>query len=316
MARNGTSAIVRQLADFAHADHPNLIPLVTDDLHVWHVAIVGLTEPYAPKEGAPADETPVFVFELRLPETFPDKPPRLRALTPNGTYTRDHWVCLSFGEYHANQWNAAFGVIGCARELFNGLIVPPGSGIGLVQPPASDAAKLAFGRASRAWNERNLPDVMEAYRQFGRDHPELTAVRAPGRDDVVSVRHFTRWNKARARSDTLDAARRAYAALVSSGWEAGGIAALYPDADADALAALMETLVDDKAWDIAQPADAAGARAALERALADAGVTLDPAADLAALEHNTGVAPARVFNRLNARMQLELDDVPLDEPAA
>ena len=322
MSRTGHQAVIRQFNDFVNADSPYLVPLLDEaDLFTWHIAVTGLSTPYTAADNAPAAEQPVFFFRLKLPENFPDKPPKLVAITPNGTYETNGGICLAFGEYHSSNWNAAFGVIGCARELFNGLIIAPiGGGIRVKRGGPTDKQKRAFGAASRQWNAKHHPGLVEAYELYCATHPDLVVARAPGHDDAVPARQYTRWMemhtkaaKKGGRHGDPEATVRAFAALTGPHWVAGS----FPGADlAEGFAAVVAALLgDDHIWDVEAPTDNAPASviSAFAGPLAIA-TTREPAALTADIERglaNTGVSAAAVFNALNDAADLGLD--PVDE---
>jgi ubiquitin-conjugating enzyme E2 J2 len=133
------------------------------DMRVVYFLIGGLGDPYAGGE---------YVFQLIAPDEFPQKPPRLIFLTPNGLFTPGHKVCISVGEFHANDrpgkdgahgWRPALGLRGFALEVVNALICSAdlGHGIGIDHQPPKEKRKLA--RVSRAFNQEYLAEITAAF---------------------------------------------------------------------------------------------------------------------------------------------------------
>ena len=154
------------------------------DMRVVYFLVGGLGDPYAGGE---------YVFQLIAPDEFPQKPPRLIFLTPNGLFTPGHKVCISVGEFHANDrpgkdgahgWRPALGLRGFALEVVNALICSAdlGSGIGIDHRPPEEKRKLA--RDSRAYNEKYLAEIAAAFEaQIAANSSEpvanILAARAP-----------------------------------------------------------------------------------------------------------------------------------------
>ena len=154
------------------------------DMRVVYFLIGGLGDPYAGGE---------YVFQLIAPDEFPQKPPRLIFLTPNGLFTPGHKVCISVGEFHANDrpgkdgahgWRPALGLRGFALEVVNALICSAdlGSGIGIDHRPPEEKRKLA--RDSRAYNKKYLAEITAAFEaQIAENSSEpvanILAARAP-----------------------------------------------------------------------------------------------------------------------------------------
>lgn len=331
MSRNGLQAILRQHAAFVEADSPHYALLPDPEaLHTCHAVIAPIVAPYAPAEfDTPEAERPMFLFEVSLPKDFPDSPPKLRALTPNGVYQPGGWICLEFGAYHPGDWNPAFGIVGCVRELFNGFLVrPEGGGIGIVSPPTSDTAKHMLACTSRAWNLDNYPQLVAAFDELRASRPELTISRAPGRDDAVPLQYYLRWatTVAKGRDPDAELVRMAFGALCGPYWEVGTFmrAAVrawrasnhveeMPRAILNALvgyAALVGAVLEDAVWEIEPPANAEEALTGLYDALVRAnvdGTRAEAEATVARLCANVDVCPVAMFNSLSESMGLGFD---------
>ncbi|NBQ71241.1 MAG: hypothetical protein EBU46_21350, partial [Nitrosomonadaceae bacterium] len=130
-----------------------------DDLRVVYFLVAGLGDPYAGGE---------YVFQLIVPDDFPAKPPRLVFLTPTGVFKPGDRVCISVGEFHANDrpgkdgahgWRPTLGLRGFALEVVNALICSDdlGSGIGIEHKPPNEKRALALG--ARAYNGARLAEI-------------------------------------------------------------------------------------------------------------------------------------------------------------
>ena len=106
------------------ANNPNLITYVDENnLTIWYFLIKGLKD--TPFEGGE------YIFKLKAPDQFPHKPPSFEFCTPNGVYDIGGKICISVGEFHANDkpgstgsygWRPSLGMYGFANEVLNGLI--------------------------------------------------------------------------------------------------------------------------------------------------------------------------------------------------
>lgn len=167
-------------------DSENILFLPDDsNLLVCHLMVVGLPYPYNGGE---------FILRLVSPDCFPQKPPEARSYTANGVYTPGSLICISIGEFHADDrksvdggavgWRPALGIRGFARELVNGIIVPeglnlrkhPGSGRGgLGIEDTTPAERVALAARSAKYNCEHNPKLREDFLKYAEAHPELKA---------------------------------------------------------------------------------------------------------------------------------------------
>jgi len=133
------------------------------DMRVVYFLVAGLGDPYAGGE---------YIFQLIVPDEFPAKPPRLVFLTPTGVFVPGHRVCISVGEFHANDrpgkdgahgWRPALGLRGFALEVVNALICSAdlGGGIGIEHKTPNEKRALALG--ARAYNRARLAEISELF---------------------------------------------------------------------------------------------------------------------------------------------------------
>lgn len=147
----------RELANDLCADY-HAAPL-EDDIFEWHCTLRG---PIGTEfEGG------LYHFRILLPAEYPFRPPSLMMLTPNGRFELNTKICISFTNYHEEEWQPAWGV----RTAILGLqgIFPlrgqAANGVGSVEYPISERKRLA--QLSREWvcpkcrlsNLECLPDL-------------------------------------------------------------------------------------------------------------------------------------------------------------
>lgn len=223
-----------QLKAANEADHPNIMVYVDEsDVKCWFFLVTNLPGPYAGGE---------YIFRLTAPATFPLKPPEFEFLTPNGVFELGGKICISIGEFHANDaagktgaygWRPALGMIGFAREVVNGMLVPDNLGDGIRirnDPPATKAGHAA---ASEAYNRQHLAELVGHFQAFEAAHPDHKVVR------------FRRMWRAAAAASAADFASAMLSSLPpvfadafgETGWailaESLGYAAQIPDIPAD-----------------------------------------------------------------------------------
>lgn len=147
-------------------EHVVLLP--DDDLQAVHLAVVNLPDPY---EGG------VYFFRLTPPDDYPERPPELVALTPNGVYVPGGKICISVGSYHptlsaaGHGWRKVLGLVGFAREVANGLIVPDALGHGLNIDVQGPAARRRLAAESAAYNRERFGGLVEAFEAAVAEHP-------------------------------------------------------------------------------------------------------------------------------------------------
>lgn len=143
---------------------PYLLPVLDEELPtVWWFFISGLPAPYEGGE---------YIFKLTAPEEFPHKPPSLEFLTPNGVFETGGPVCISVGEFHAEDkpgpegsygWRPSLGMGGFAREVLNGLICLDKDDVGIRIGVVSDEEKAALAARSREFNYAHYPGLMSLF---------------------------------------------------------------------------------------------------------------------------------------------------------
>jgi ubiquitin-protein ligase len=158
-------------------DHPHLLYAVDEaDARVWHFMVVNLPAPYEGGE---------FLFRLRAPDDFPQRPPELAFLTPTGVFEADSGkVCISIGEFHGQDragregsygWRPVLGMIGFAGEVVNALVVPESLGGGIRVRNDDAATKAALAATSAAHNAEHHPRLCALMRAAAAARPDSRA---------------------------------------------------------------------------------------------------------------------------------------------
>ena len=75
---------------------------IKDDMFCWHFTIRG--PPDTEFEGG------LYHGVIKLPMTYPNRPPNIMFLTPNGRFDINMDVCLSMTKYHKEEWQAAWTI--------------------------------------------------------------------------------------------------------------------------------------------------------------------------------------------------------------
>jgi ubiquitin-conjugating enzyme E2 J1 len=131
----------RELANDPCTDY-HAAPL-EDDIFEWHCTIRGpLGTDF---EGG------LYHFRILLPAEYPFRPPSLMMLTPNGRFELNTKICISFTNYHEEEWQPAWGVRTAILGLqgFFPLKGSAANGVGSVEYPVSERKRLAL--VSREW---------------------------------------------------------------------------------------------------------------------------------------------------------------------
>lgn len=177
-----------------------LAPL--DDITVVYalIACVGGGDPSSP------DARGEYIIQLKVPSDYPAAPPQFIAVTPNGVFAAGTRICVSIGEFHQSEWRPALGLGGFAREIYGAFVcfTPKVGGIGVRVVGLEERRKLAL--ESRAWNEKNMPEVLAALRAAA----PAAAIEAIDRAAVAPVSSYkVKTTRAEAAQPAAGAARPA-----------------------------------------------------------------------------------------------------------
>jgi ubiquitin-conjugating enzyme E2 J2 len=56
--------------------------------------------------------------KIAFPKEYPNKPPGIEMITPNGRFELNKKICMSMSDYHPESWSPAWGV----QSIIMGLI--------------------------------------------------------------------------------------------------------------------------------------------------------------------------------------------------
>lgn len=142
-----------------------------DDVRVWYVLISGMD----------GDDNEFidgeFIVRVVAPdgsngkEPFPFSPPEFYFMTPTNIYDVEKKVCISIGEFHANDYRATLGMSGFVSNLISGMIgwKSLGHGINIVNNNKVEP-KIKASKDSKDYNlshhaelRQKILDSYEAY---------------------------------------------------------------------------------------------------------------------------------------------------------
>jgi len=131
----------RELANDPCTDY-HAAPL-EDDIFEWHCTMRG--------PSGTEFEGGLYHFRILLPAEYPFRPPSLMMLTPNGRFELNTKICISFTNYHEEEWQPAWGVRTAILGLqgFFPLKGQAANGVGSVEYPAAERKRLAH--LSQEW---------------------------------------------------------------------------------------------------------------------------------------------------------------------
>jgi len=169
-----------QYKKYFDSPHENLIAWMDEEsINVWYFLVVGLEAPF---------ECGEYIFKLTAPAEFPQRPPSFEFITPNGVFQPGGPICISIGEFHANDapgktggngWRPALGMAGFAVNVINAMTAPPdeslGGGIRIIS--TKDPLKKTFARNSPTAN-RAYPRIMQAMEDILAANPDLAPCKA------------------------------------------------------------------------------------------------------------------------------------------
>jgi len=163
MSNNKLSLILlNQYNKAIKQNNPNLTFLINEnDIKIWYILIKGLDDEF--KDGE-------YIFKITAPNEFPHKPPSLECYTPNGVYDIGGKICISVGEFHANDnpgktggygWRPSLGMMGFATEVLNGLINYQFLEYGIRILSTDKNTKIKLAKESSNYNKKHYPELFK-----------------------------------------------------------------------------------------------------------------------------------------------------------
>ncbi len=151
-----------------------------------------------------------YLCRMHLPEGFPISPPKFYFYTPNGLYGVGVKVCVSIGEFHANQFPSGQQITGFCDNLVSGMVGWRELGTGIQIMHTTDAEKRWFAQQSRTYNIKHYSGmrnmVLESYDNYSKLWATPTAIIAE--EPILSARERARLRiaaRATTNSPTPDA---------------------------------------------------------------------------------------------------------------
>jgi ubiquitin-conjugating enzyme E2 J2 len=158
--------LLHQLSEI-QKNPPEFLKAAIEDesVYKWYFLMSGLPHPYTGGE---------YVFTLTASEEFPHKPPVFEFITKNGLYDVGGRICISIGEFHADDapgadgskgWRPALGMVGFAEQVTIGMVchedLSSQGGIRILK--TTNDEKVLLARRSAAWNRDHIPDIMALF---------------------------------------------------------------------------------------------------------------------------------------------------------
>lgn len=106
-------------------------------------------------------ESGQYLVRMEFDDKFPIEPPWFYFMTPNGVYDCETKVCVSIGKWHKNDYPAALGASGFAKNLVSGMVgwEDLGDGVSLLKTSVKKKKELA--RDSLMYNALNNAEIID-----------------------------------------------------------------------------------------------------------------------------------------------------------
>lgn len=143
-----------------------------NDVGTWYVLISGMDGDDDEFTGGE------FIVRMVAPngsngkEPFPFSPPEFYFMTPTNIYDVEKKVCISIGEFHANDYRATLGMSGFVANLISGMIgwKSLGGGINIVNNGKQVGPKIQASAASKKYNIDNhgklRQQILDSYADY------------------------------------------------------------------------------------------------------------------------------------------------------
>jgi ubiquitin-conjugating enzyme E2 J2 len=144
-----TKAIIRLKKEYARIisdpiEYIEAVPLESNILE-WNFIVTGPKDtPYANGK---------YHGQILFPPEYPFKAPSFKLFTPNGRFTPNTLICLSFSQFHQETWNPLWGV-GSMLTGFLSFMLETATTFGS-EAPTSDDEKRRLASESMKFNLAN-----------------------------------------------------------------------------------------------------------------------------------------------------------------
>lgn len=166
MSNLATKRLLSEYRQLMAKPEPDFVaaPADMNDLFVWHFTIKG------PRDTA--FEGGIFHGKIVFPSGYPNEPPDIYFMTPNGRFETNKRLCLSFTSYHPESWTTAWGVQTILTSVIAFMPTRADGAIGGLD--STDAERRKYAIESRKWHckECNLelePDPIPEEKKEGEE---------------------------------------------------------------------------------------------------------------------------------------------------
>ena len=147
----------------------------TENIRIWYIIVKNLPYPYISGQ---------YLFKIEIPDNFPDEPPSLNALTPNGLMITGGKCCVSIGEFHSNDyrnnkkghygWIPSLGISGFILQgVVNALLSFNNKDTGVRLKNEPDDIKEKLAKESIEYNKKRHKDILELLQIHQECFPDL-----------------------------------------------------------------------------------------------------------------------------------------------
>ena len=122
---------------------------------VWYILLHGFSGNNNEYEGGE------YLVRQIAPENFPFSPPSFYFMTHNGVYDYEKTVCISIGEFHADEYRSVLGMGGFANQLISGMVGYKTMGTGISILDTTIEQKKNFAQSSYKYNRKQYPEIIK-----------------------------------------------------------------------------------------------------------------------------------------------------------
>ena len=150
------SAAIRRLKKDYRAIQRNPVDNITvyydpQDIFTWYFLIKINEEPYINGE---------YIGKLLFPTDFPQSPPGIMILTPNGRFETNKRICMSLSDFHPESWSCIWTVSAVLKGIYSFWWDNDKTSIGAVRAPCNET-KIKYAQTSKNYNSN-----LDIYQKF------------------------------------------------------------------------------------------------------------------------------------------------------
>jgi ubiquitin-protein ligase len=123
-----------------------------------------------------------LIFEVRINEEHPYKPPSIKVLTPNGRMNLYDLICIhGLTAWHPESWNIITSFQHIVNAFVGAFLDIEKTGHFAGQMESTDAVILEYAKNSAGWNAASFPELVEQYQEQCLDYAkylEMAAISA------------------------------------------------------------------------------------------------------------------------------------------